>query len=368
MKIISSALGAALIAALAGIVYALRLASASSYERKFDIFPVTLTEKSITLPSTKRTLSQGTFGLHLKGGGDPAIVGAVIRTEGGTVCRELLRSPTRFEANSAGNWSGVLDATPGKHLGPSEQVIVPTAYGPAPAWLVNQGTKNWAIHVHGHGSTRAQTLRGVNVASQLGLSSLVISYRNDAEGPAVGTGRHRFGETEWEDLEAALAFAKDLGAERCVIFGWSMGAALTLRLIHKSRMKELIIGVVLVAPVLSWREVLKANASHRGYPSALGRMVYSLLHTRLGSRVAGLGSPLDIRTFETELARTPMITPTLILHSRSDPYVPYASSLRFAETHVAAKLVTFDCPGHTQEWNAEPIRWEAEVRDWYKKL
>lgn len=46
------------------------------------------------------------------------------------------------------------------------------------------------------GSSRAGTLRGVQVATELGYTSLVVTYRNTAEGPRVGTGRSTLGHTE----------------------------------------------------------------------------------------------------------------------------------------------------------------------------
>lgn len=50
----------------------------------------------------------------------------------------------------------------------------------------------WAIHIHGLGSVRAGTLRGTLAATERGYTSLVVSYRADGEGPAVGNARlHR---------------------------------------------------------------------------------------------------------------------------------------------------------------------------------
>ncbi|WP_197671750.1 alpha/beta hydrolase family protein [Devriesea agamarum] len=74
----------------------------------------------------------------------------------------------------------------------------------------------------------AGTLRGVLTATELGYASLILSYRNTAEGPRVGTGRTTLGHTETTDVDEAIGYAIRRGAQRIVLFGWSMGAAIDL--------------------------------------------------------------------------------------------------------------------------------------------
>ncbi|MGO2111696.1 MAG: alpha/beta hydrolase family protein, partial [Pseudoclavibacter sp.] len=90
------------------------------------------------------------------------------------------------------------------------------------------------MHIHGLGSSRAGTLRGVQIASELGLTSLVTTYRNTVDGPQVGSRRSTLGIDEFHDAEPALEFAIEHGAEQIVLFGWSMGASIALRLAHHS--------------------------------------------------------------------------------------------------------------------------------------
>jgi pimeloyl-ACP methyl ester carboxylesterase len=59
--------------------------------------------------------------------------------------------------------------------------------------------------------------------------------------------------------------------------------------------------------------------------------------------------------------------PVLILHNRNDWSVPFETSVRFAQTHKdRIELVEFDCSGHTQEWNSDPVGWNLAVRRWYE--
>lgn len=119
----------------------------------------------------------------------------------------------------------------------------------APSWLALRWSASrcagiekptWAIHIHGLGRTRAGTLREVRVATELGHTSLVVSYRNTPEGPRVGTGRTTLGHTETSDVDEAIGFAVRRGAQRVVLFRWSMGAGIALQLADHPRHEELI--------------------------------------------------------------------------------------------------------------------------------
>jgi hypothetical protein len=61
-------------------------------------------------------------------------------------------------------------------------------------------------------------------------------------------------------------------------------------------------------------------------------------------------------------------TPTLILHSVDDEYVPYGPSATLAEKNP--DMVTFEPFSkalHTKEWNVDPERWERLVTAWLRQ-
>jgi pimeloyl-ACP methyl ester carboxylesterase len=78
---------------------------------------------------------------------------------------------------------------------------------------------------------------------------MVVSFRNDGDGPPSCDGRYRLGETEWRDVEEAINYAVAEGAGRIVIFGWSLGAAIALQVVAVSSHASRISGLVLDAPV-----------------------------------------------------------------------------------------------------------------------
>lgn len=81
-----------------------------------------------------------------------------------------------------------------------------------------------------YGLPRVGTLRGVRASTELGYTSLVVSYRNTAEWPRVGPGRTTLGRTETNGVDEAIGFAVRRRAQRVALFGRSMGAAIALQL------------------------------------------------------------------------------------------------------------------------------------------
>lgn len=355
--------------ALISGVLAARQATSATYRRRYDIVPLAVSNGRIELAATRRTLAPGEFGLHLSSGGPPAVIGAVLFVRGKAVVRRLLYRPPGLTLKSRGRWSGIVSIDPSTVASDFVQTFVATPLGPAPAWMIDRGTSRWVIHVHGHGSDRRQTLRGVDTASTLGLSSLVISYRNDGEAPRSPDGRSHLGESEWRDLEAALSFVKERGGNECVVFGWSLGATIALNTLRRSPIGTMIKGIAMVAPVLSWEEVLRANAHHQRLPRFLGSLAARLLASRGLSRLAGLDTPLKV--LESDRARFAgrLNVPVLIIHNRNDWSVPIDTSIYFAQTFKdRVELAEFNCSGHTQEWNSDRVGWDLAVRRWYGRL
>ncbi|WP_457826784.1 alpha/beta hydrolase family protein, partial [Staphylococcus aureus] len=69
----------------------------------------------------------------------------------------------------------------------------------------------------------------VPVFHELGITSLLVSYRNDGEAPRSRTGTYALGATEWRDVDAAIGYARRQGARRVLLMGWSMGGAIVLQ-------------------------------------------------------------------------------------------------------------------------------------------
>jgi pimeloyl-ACP methyl ester carboxylesterase len=322
--------------------------------------------------ATPETTVEGVYGFFFDGGKGHARIGRIVSYSpaDGTVLREVEAVYAGdFDAARRGWWSGAHYPDPAAAGIGAEDVLIDVDGGQAPAWLVRAegGGRIWAIMVHGRGATRQEALRAVPPALELGLTSLLISYRNDGLAPSADDGRYGLGSTEWRDVEAAIGYALANGAEELVLFGWSMGGAICLQTADLSRHRHLIRALVLDAPVINWVNVLAHHAQLNRIPSLVGRYGQLMLGHPLGRRLTGLSAPVDLKAMDWVARAVEVRTPTLIIHSIDDEYVPYEPSAILAERNP--DMVTFEAfsrARHTKEWNVDPERWESVVKAWLR--
>lgn len=320
----------------------------------------------VVLDRTKDTEAVGIYNLWFERGGWVQL-GTEIQDRGsGLLARTVTGVPEDLVPNVGDrvSWSGIYFATPAEAGFNAQEIMIETQAGPAPAWQIDGDASTWAIHIHGLGSPRAGTLRGVQVATGLGFSSLVVSYRNDGEGPNVRNGRSTLGATETEDVETAISYAVRHNAERIVLFGWSMGAAIALQLASRAQYRGVIVGLVLDSPVLNWTEVIKANCKRAGLPPSAGYLAVPWLTLRSPARLLGL--PVDVPLFEMNWIRhaSRLTVPTLILHGeQDDSALAVESRALHAKLPDVVSLKLFDA-SHTLNWNSDSERWRNLVSDW----
>ncbi|MEI2276072.1 S9 family peptidase [Paenarthrobacter ilicis] len=142
------------------------------------------------------------------------------------------------------------------------------------------------------GGKRAGTLRGIPVARRLGLTSLVVSFRNDGDAPPSYDGRYNLGQGEWRDVDAGINYAISNGAERIVLFGWSLGASIALQTAALSPNSPRVAGMVLDAPVFDWRTTLAANAKAAGLLRPIVHLGFTILGSKALRWVTGLAEPI----------------------------------------------------------------------------
>ena len=327
----------------------------------------------VILAATPDTTLDGVYSLFFDGGNGHARIGRVVSYSPAerTVLREVEAVyQGHLETARRGWWSGAVYPDPSAVGLAFEDVDIEVEGGTAPAWLIpaEPGAETWAIMVHGRGATRQEGLRAVRVAHELGLPSLVVSYRNDGLAPSAPDGRYGLGSTEWRDIDSAIAFALAGGAREVVLFGWSMGGAICLQTADLSKHRHVIRAMVLDAPVIDWVNVLAHHAELNRIPSAVGRYGQLMMGHRLGRRLTGLAAPVDLKSMDWVSRAVELRTPTLILHSVDDEYVPYRPSALLAEKNP--EMVTFEAfeqARHTKEWNVDPVLWESLVKAWLQQ-
>ena len=366
------ALGVAVVAAAAGGVgwtIARRL-TAPVGPRRFDLTVHGIEQDDdghlIVLDRTDQTTADGIYNLWFEHGGW-AQLSTEVHDRGPILLARRITGTSPGLAPKAGDrasWSGIYHATPHEARLNSRSITITTPAGHCPAWRIDGDPSTWAIHIHGLGSTRAGTLRGVLAATELGYASLVVTYRNTEGGPRVGTGRSTLGHTETEDVDEAIGYAVRRGARQIVLFGWSMGAAIALQLAARPRHEGLIAALVLDSPVLDWTEVIKTNCTRSGLPAAAGYLAVPWLTIEPLARLVGLPGRIPLRSFDWTVRAADLSTPTLILHGAQDDSVSIqlSQALRDARPELV-ELDTFDAD-HTLAWNTGPGRWHAETTEW----
>jgi predicted alpha/beta-fold hydrolase len=234
-----------------------------------------------------------------------------------------------------------------------QDVSYTSPVGDMKAWLVpGSSAKEWVIGVHGIGADKTEMLRFIQPVHETGNTMLVINYRNDTNNPQSPDSYNHLGDTEWQDVEAAVQYAKEQGATDVRLYGDSLGGSLVQNYLQRSTADRSIVSrVILDSPALDWNEVLRRQLQKGGYPSFLYYPGTIVLRLRAGINVQNLS------TQSNEITKK-----TLIIHSVDDSTVPQnASKLLAAARPDLVTLVDFEKGGHLRSWNYNAEKYEQLV-------
>jgi alpha-beta hydrolase superfamily lysophospholipase len=375
------ALGAGLAAAavgtavIGGFVAAVARAVVTPDRKRTERVPIHAVDPvrmTVTIERTADTELQGRYSLWFGAGTGHMRVGEVLGTTDTTVTRRIIAidagDPT---AARRGRWGGWFYLTPGELDVPVEDIDIPTPNGPAPAWVVRADDPDapWAVLVHGRGVTRAETIRAVPVFRAAGYSVVLASWRNDGVAPPSVDGRYGLGSTEWEDIDAVLRWLSAQNAQSVVLMGWSMGGAVVLQTLLRSRFAGLVDGVVLESPVVDWHAVLKSQSQLMGLPRPVRKVAQRLLRTPLLHRLAGLQRPVDLRELDMVTRSAELTVPILLLHSDDDGFVPSSASHDLARARPdLVRLEVQTTARHTKLWNHDADWFDARILAWLTEV
>ncbi len=340
--------------------------------RMEDLRIVAHDAKTITVSATIDSLTPGSYSLWFRGDSGHAQIGEIIRYDAQTVTRELIAVDFGdLGMARRGRLSGWYFLSPAELGYPFSEVEIATELGTAPAWLIPaaEASTRWMIGVHGRAGQRQEALRSVPVIREAGYNCLLVSYRNDGDAPGTRDNRYSLGDAEWRDVDAAMSFALEHGATEIVLMGWSMGGAIVLQALTRSRHADVISGVVLESPVVDWVTALQFQGAAYRLPGALRRAVVALLSSRNTRWLTGQSTAIDIARMNLVARSAELDTPILLLHSDDDGFVPSTASRALADARP--DLVTFDwftTARHTRLWNYDRDRWNADIKSWLAAL
>jgi pimeloyl-ACP methyl ester carboxylesterase len=157
------------------------------------------------------------------------------------------------------------------------------------------------------------------IAERLTSYASVLAY--DARGHGRSTGATTLGDREVLDVDAAVRAARELGYERVVTCGWSMGGATVIR--HAALRESLDCppdAVVSVSSTSRWfvRDTVAMRRLHRVVETRSGRLfARRVMRTRISA--AGW-DPLPVAPVDCVAAVAPI--PLLVVHGDRDGYFP----------------------------------------------
>ncbi|GAA4579971.1 hypothetical protein GCM10023194_06990 [Planotetraspora phitsanulokensis] len=331
-----------------------------SHSSEYPLEVTAVEGDQVTLKGGTDTAAPGTYGLTWADGN--ALLGSVVSTGVGTVTRKVekvsrgaLRPGVRAFLDRS-LWGRVRPSAVGV---PYEDVTVPSPLGAFPAWRTEGTSSTWVIAVHGRNGNAAEALRVLPTLRRFGMPVLGITYRNDAGAPAGPDGKLHLGATEWEDLAAAITYARRQGAESVVLYGWSMGGSIVPMAVRKLP-DEPIKGMILDSPVLDWRSPIAYGGRQMGVPGFLVSVADWVIERRTGLSFDGLDHVRHARDFSI---------PALVFVDSDDATVPVEPALEFARSRPdLVTLVHTKGGGHTGSWNVDPEQYEGAVRTFVSGL
>lgn len=317
------------------------------------------TDDQITLTRTPETERQGLFGLELEDG-YLQIEDVLDTGPDGVTRRARVVDGTVMEGDRGVVEDVAYPRDPDLAFDfELDTVSLSSEVGALPAYLDDLGSSTWVIQVHGRTTTRQQGFRLLPALHGAGISSLTISYRNDSD-IEVGDGRYGLGSTEWRDLEAAVRYALDSGAEDVVLVGYSMGAAICGQLLLESDLADRVAGAVYDSPVLDWGPVLELGAEREGAPEALVGVAMSIIELR---------TPVDFAQLNQIARADELEVPLLVFHGVADDFVPIAQSRALAAARPdLVELV--ETPGalHVESFNLMPAVYGERVTEFIARV
>lgn len=317
---------ALLVASLIGSEILLR---SKTHWVKGEFLPVRRRGDVVYLPATPEAQALGPLGVVPLGQAQGHVLLGAPRKMGRLIERRVLGEQGHVPDGWAWVSGYVYNGTPAQLGLAFESVGLRTPVGKMPAWSVpprGEARDALIIAVHGHGGQRAQFLRMLPAMLRTGCGVLMTTFRNAHGAPMVNSGYLTLGDSESEDLLAALHWGAAQGYKRVILYGLSMGGNISLNVLRPQFALPLpVVGIMLDSPALDWRGTLHAQARRFGVPKVLARPV-----ARLTEYAATRRSGLDFDAVDQLAAAQRLSVPVIVWHGTHDRTIPVAQAAALA--------------------------------------
>ncbi len=242
----------------------------------------------------------------------------------------------------------------------AEDVSIAGPLGDLPGWWIPGESATWALLVPGRGADLRQVLPILPTLSEAGLPVLIVSYRNQPGAPETEGRLALYGQTEWEDLEAAVRHTRREGARSALLVGYGMGGSVAMGFLARSPLAETVRGVIMDAPVVDVGATVDWEMDRRGVPAVVTDIAKAISSARFG--ISWSATNYLARADELEV-------PVLVLHGVEDSSTPIEISRAFAQANPQEiTVVAVPQAGHLESWTVDPALYDARVRDFVSRV
>lgn len=237
-----------------------------------------------------------------------------------------------------------------------------------PTWRINsKGSDRWAILTHGKGASRSEMLRMAQTLKDRNYNLLIITYTGDVGAPPYDDGMVHYGRTEWQELEAAVQYAEDRGAETYILGGISHGGAVTLGFLERGVLARRIDGVILDAPASSLGDVIDEAAEYRSLP--VGDLPIPESLEDAAKLMVAFRYGVDYSAVDYSGKEGLVDVPLLVFQGDADQTVPKPVNDRFMDiAGQGGTYVVVEGADHVLSWNVDPEGYDREMRKFLRQF
>lgn len=240
------------------------------------------------------------------------------------------------------------------------EVTYDSPLGEMDAWYLPAPGTTWVVHIHGLNATPAQPDVMFQALQEAGYQQLAITYRNDENQPDDPSGHHQYGVTEWEDVSAAVEFARDNGAVEVVLAGYGSGASHALSYVYRHNF-DYIGGVITDSANIDLGSTIDFRGSREplpvlpmNVPPTIGWVAKFFTSLRIDVNWKSIDY--------IDKAERSLRVPVLAIHGSEDDSVPVDQSIALdaADTELVS-LVEIPGTGHVQAFETDYETYLAAV-------
>jgi hypothetical protein len=240
-----------------------------------------------------------------------------------------------------------------------ETIQLKTSDGiPIDAWYSKTGSSNTCIIlIHGYSVNKTVLVNEAVMFKRWGCSVLLFDLRGHGKSGDHAT---TFGVKETDELQKAFAFANQRGNSRIILYGVSLGAAISIKAVAENKIQPN--AIIADACFESLHQHFRARARILGFPT---EPFASLLTCWVGIEKGYNGFRHDVSSYSKKVN-----CPVLVEWGEKDPYVTREETESIFK-NLSSKnktLVVYPNAEHGAFLEKDPLSWEKEIQTFLKTI